>query len=115
MPHRRETPSRRELKRRLGSGTAKYVVNPVVRGLFRVGLPAPGIAILETIGRGAERTAAIEMSQTRQLHSVVCRKAVLKTPECTPQITARVLADAKAGALARLLSLRLRQLPQYGG
>jgi deazaflavin-dependent oxidoreductase (nitroreductase family) len=51
VPHRRETPSRRELKRRLGSGTAKYVVNPVVRGLFCVGLPAPGIAILETIGR----------------------------------------------------------------
>ena len=39
------------MKRRLASGTAKYVVNPIVRGLFRVGLPAPGIAILETIGR----------------------------------------------------------------
>ena len=43
--------SRRETKRRLASGTAKYVVNPVVRGLFRLGLPAPGTAILETIGR----------------------------------------------------------------
>ena len=51
MPDRRETPSRRELKRKLASGTAKYVVNPIVRGLFRVGLPAPGTAILETIGR----------------------------------------------------------------
>jgi deazaflavin-dependent oxidoreductase (nitroreductase family) len=27
------------------------VVNPIVCGLFRVGLPAPGTAILETIGR----------------------------------------------------------------
>ena len=44
-------PSRRELKRRLASGTARYVFNPIVRGLFRVGLPAPGTAILETIGR----------------------------------------------------------------
>jgi deazaflavin-dependent oxidoreductase (nitroreductase family) len=39
------------LKWRLASGTAKYLVNPIVRGLFRVGLPAPGTAILETIGR----------------------------------------------------------------
>jgi deazaflavin-dependent oxidoreductase (nitroreductase family) len=48
---RSETPSGHELKRRLASGTAKYVVNPIVRGLFRLGLPAPGIAILETVGR----------------------------------------------------------------
>ncbi len=27
------------------------MVNPIVRGLFRLGLPAPGTAILETIGR----------------------------------------------------------------
>jgi len=51
VPHRTETPSGRELKRRLASGTAKYVVNPIVRGLFRLGIPAPGIAILETTGR----------------------------------------------------------------
>jgi deazaflavin-dependent oxidoreductase (nitroreductase family) len=51
VPHRSETPSGHELKRRLASGTAKYAFNPIVRGLFRVGLPAPGTAILETIGR----------------------------------------------------------------
>jgi deazaflavin-dependent oxidoreductase (nitroreductase family) len=34
---------------------AKYVFNPVVRGLFGVGLPAPGIAILETTGRKSGR------------------------------------------------------------
>ena len=44
-------PDPQETKRALASGTAKYLVNPIVRGLFRVGLPAPGIAILETIGR----------------------------------------------------------------
>ena len=43
--------SRRETKRRLASGTAKYVFNPVIRALFRLGLPAPGTAILETTGR----------------------------------------------------------------
>jgi deazaflavin-dependent oxidoreductase (nitroreductase family) len=39
------------VKRKLASGTAKYLVNPIVLGLFRIGLPAPGTAILETIGR----------------------------------------------------------------
>jgi deazaflavin-dependent oxidoreductase (nitroreductase family) len=47
--------NRRETKRTLASGAAKYVVNPVVRGLFRLGLPAPGIAILETTGRSSGR------------------------------------------------------------
>ena len=47
--------SRRETKRKLASGTAKYVFNPIVRGLFRLGLPAPGTAILETIGRKSGR------------------------------------------------------------
>lgn len=40
-----------ETKRKLARGVAKYLVNPVVRGLFRFGIPAPGTAILETIGR----------------------------------------------------------------
>ena len=44
-------PGRSETKRTLASGLAKYLFNPVVRGLFRVGVPAPGTAILETIGR----------------------------------------------------------------
>ena len=38
-------------KRRLTTSVAKYVVNPLVRGLFRLGVPAPGTAILETRGR----------------------------------------------------------------
>jgi deazaflavin-dependent oxidoreductase (nitroreductase family) len=48
-------PGRREIKRKLASGTAKYAVNPLVRGLFRLGIPAPGTAILETIGRRSGR------------------------------------------------------------
>ena len=38
-------------KRRLTTALAKYLVNPFVRALFRVGIPAPGTAILETVGR----------------------------------------------------------------
>ena len=43
-------------KRRLTTTVAKYLVNPLVRGLFRLGVPAPGTAILETLGRRSERT-----------------------------------------------------------
>jgi deazaflavin-dependent oxidoreductase (nitroreductase family) len=38
-------------KRRLTTALAKYLINPLVRALFRVGIPAPGTAILETVGR----------------------------------------------------------------
>jgi deazaflavin-dependent oxidoreductase (nitroreductase family) len=38
-------------KRRFATGLAKYVFNPVVRTLFRLGVPVPGTAILETVGR----------------------------------------------------------------
>ena len=34
---------------------AKYMFNPLVRGLFHLGLPTPGTAILETIGRKSGR------------------------------------------------------------
>lgn len=41
----------RERKRRFASALAKYGASPVVKGLYRLGLPAPGTAILETTGR----------------------------------------------------------------
>ena len=48
-------PGRRETKRKVASGLARYAVNPIVRGLFRFGVPAPGTAILETTGRKSGR------------------------------------------------------------
>jgi deazaflavin-dependent oxidoreductase (nitroreductase family) len=39
------------LKRRFAMGLAKYAFNPVVRALFRLGVPVPGTAVLETVGR----------------------------------------------------------------
>jgi deazaflavin-dependent oxidoreductase (nitroreductase family) len=39
------------VKRRFAMGLAKYAFNPVVRALFRLGVPVPGTAILETVGR----------------------------------------------------------------
>jgi deazaflavin-dependent oxidoreductase (nitroreductase family) len=38
-------------KHRFATGLAKYAFNPVVRALFRLGVPVPGTAMLETLGR----------------------------------------------------------------
>ncbi|MBA3262229.1 MAG: nitroreductase family deazaflavin-dependent oxidoreductase [Thermoleophilaceae bacterium] len=42
-------------KRRLTTALAKYLFNPLVRAFFRLGVAAPGTAILETIGRKSGR------------------------------------------------------------
>ncbi len=44
-----------ERKRRIATWLARFVVNPPVRALFRLGIPAPGTAILETRGRRSGR------------------------------------------------------------
>ncbi|MGH2837805.1 MAG: nitroreductase/quinone reductase family protein [Thermoleophilaceae bacterium] len=38
-------------KHRLSTAAGKYLVNPLVKGLHKVGLPFPGTCILETTGR----------------------------------------------------------------
>jgi deazaflavin-dependent oxidoreductase (nitroreductase family) len=38
-------------RRRRAKALAKYLFNPLVRGLGSVGLPTPGTALLETVGR----------------------------------------------------------------
>jgi deazaflavin-dependent oxidoreductase (nitroreductase family) len=38
-------------KRQVTTATAKYALNPFVKGAARAGIPLPGIAILETTGR----------------------------------------------------------------
>ena len=43
--------ARRLDKRRVTTLGARFGVNPLVRALFRLGIPAPGTAILETVGR----------------------------------------------------------------
>ena len=47
----------RPTKRRLEILLGRYTLNPMVRGLFRIGVTPPGMALVETIGRksGARR------------------------------------------------------------
>ena len=89
-------PSRHETKRRLASGTAKYLVNPVVRGLFRLGLPAPGIAILETTGRksGRPRRNPVTNGLDGGVFWIVAehgrRASYVRNIEANPQVRLRI-------------------------
>ena len=46
----------RPVKRRFEILIGRYTVNPMMRGLFRVGITPPGMALVETKGR---RTGAL--------------------------------------------------------
>jgi deazaflavin-dependent oxidoreductase (nitroreductase family) len=93
---RSERPGGHELKRRLASGTAKYVVNPIVRKLFRLGLPAPGTAILETIGRksGESRRNPVTNGLDDGVFWVVAehgrRASYVRNIEANPRVRVRV-------------------------
>ena len=53
--------SDRPVKRRFEILFGRYTVNPMMRGLFRIGVTPPGMALVETIGRrsGAVRHTPI--------------------------------------------------------
>lgn len=55
------TKADRPIKRRLEILFGRYTVNPLMRGLFRLGITPPGMALVETIGRrsGAVRHTPI--------------------------------------------------------
>lgn len=42
-------------RRRVSTAASRFGANPIVRGLFRLGIPLPGVAILETVGRRSGR------------------------------------------------------------
>ena len=42
-------------KRRVATAASRFGPNPLIRGLFRLGIPAPGTALLETVGRTSGR------------------------------------------------------------
>jgi deazaflavin-dependent oxidoreductase (nitroreductase family) len=48
--------SDRPRKRRVEILAGRYTVNPLVRGLFKLGITPPGMALVETVGR---RTGAV--------------------------------------------------------
>jgi deazaflavin-dependent oxidoreductase (nitroreductase family) len=87
---------RRETKRRLASGSAKYLVSPIVRGLFRLGLPVPGTAILETTGRrsGQPRRTPVTNGLDDGVFWIVAehgrRASYVRNIEANPRVRIRV-------------------------
>lgn len=109
-------------KRRVATALANRLFNPLVRALFRLGIPAPGTAILETTGRrtGEPRRTPVTDGRDGDVFWIVAehgrRAAYVRNLEANPRVrlkagsswrsgTARVLADddpkARLRAIAR--------------
>jgi deazaflavin-dependent oxidoreductase (nitroreductase family) len=90
-------------KRRLATGLAKYVFNPVVRLLFRLGLPAPGTAILETTGRksGQPRRTPVTNGLDGDVFWIVAEHgrgaAYVRNIEANPRVRVRPGREWRSG------------------
>jgi deazaflavin-dependent oxidoreductase (nitroreductase family) len=83
-------------RRRLNTAIGKYTVNPFVKAMFRVGLPAPGTAILETTGRksGEPRRTPVTNGLDGQTFWIVAehgeRAAYVRNIRANPHVRVRV-------------------------
>jgi deazaflavin-dependent oxidoreductase (nitroreductase family) len=90
-------------KRRLSTALARYGFNPVVRALFRVGLPAPGTAILETLGRrsGQPRRTPVTDGLDGDVFWLVAehgrRAGYVRNLQATPRVRVKVGRRWRAG------------------
>ena len=95
-------------KRRVTTALAKYGFNPLARGLFRLGLPVPGTAILETTGRksGQLRHTPVTDGLDGDRFWIVAehghRAAYVRNIEANPRVRVRVGRRWREGT-ARLL------------
>jgi deazaflavin-dependent oxidoreductase (nitroreductase family) len=95
-------------KRRFTTGLAKYAVNPLARGLYRLGIPPPGTAILETTGRksGLPRHTPVTDGLDGDTFWIVAehgrRAAYVRNIEANPRVRVRVGRRWRSGT-ARLL------------
>jgi deazaflavin-dependent oxidoreductase (nitroreductase family) len=95
-------------KRRLATALAKYVFNPVVRALFRLGVPVPGTAILETTGRksGVPRRTPVTDGLDGDTFWIVAehgrRAAYVRNIEADPRVRLRI-GRSWIGGSARVL------------
>jgi deazaflavin-dependent oxidoreductase (nitroreductase family) len=90
-------------KRRFTTGLATHLFNPVVRGMFRLGLPAPGTAILETVGRksGRPRRTPVTNGLAGDVFWIVTehgrRAAYVRNIEADPRVRVKVGRRWRAG------------------
>lgn len=104
MPYMKD----RATKRRIATGLAKYAVNPVAKGMYRLGLPAPGTAILETTGRksGRPRRTPVTNGLDGDVFWIVAehgrRAAYVLNIEADPRVRVRTGLGWRSGT-ARIL------------
>ena len=93
----------RERKRRVASALAKYGASPLVKGLYRLGLPVPGTVILETIGRksGEPRTTPVTNGLDGDVFWIVTehgrRAAYVLNLEANPRVRIRTRRGWRSG------------------
>lgn len=90
-------------KRRLASALAKYVVNPPVRLLYRLGIPTPGTVILETTGRksGRPRRTPVTNGLDGETFWIVAehgrRAGYVRNVEANPRVRIKIGRRWRAG------------------
>ena len=95
-------------KRKFATALAKYAFNPVVRLLFRLGIPVPGTAILETRGRrsGVPRRTPVTDGLDGDTFWIVAehgrRAAYILNIEADPRVRLRI-GRRWTGGSARVL------------
>ena len=83
-------------KRTFATGLAKYAFNPLVRFLFRLGVPVPGTALLETVGRrsGQLRQNPVTDGLDGDVFWIVAehgrRAAYVRNIEANPRVRVRI-------------------------
>lgn len=107
-------------KRRVSTAVSRFGVNPLIRGLFRLGIPAPGTAILETTGRksGRIRHTPVTNGLEGDVFWIVAehgrRAGYVRNIEANPQVRVRVGRRWRSGT-ARVVAdddprARLKQI-----
>lgn len=95
-------------KRRFATGLAKYAFNPIVRTLFRLGVPVPGTAILETVGRrsGQARRTPVTDGLDGQTFWIVAEHgggaAYVRNIEANPRVRVRIGRKWRTGTARAL-------------
>jgi deazaflavin-dependent oxidoreductase (nitroreductase family) len=97
-----------ERKRRVASALAKYGANPVVKALYRLGLPVPGTAVLETVGRksGEPRRTPVTNGLDGDVFWIVTehgrRAAYVLNIEANPRVRIRTRGGWREGTATLL-------------
>jgi deazaflavin-dependent oxidoreductase (nitroreductase family) len=90
-------------KRRIATATAKYLVNPFVKAGIAIGIPPPGVVLLETTGRksGEQRRTPVggrvEGNSVWMVAEHGLRAAYVRNIEANPRVRVRIKGRWRQG------------------